>query len=165
MINIHDNTVPFHVMEHIFEFVMNSNFHVKGWKDRDHINKHDIHSRWTIDDLKAAKLYPYLEAIPSGDFSKWYKTTVTLTHAGDHYYTHAHGANDNVLLYYANLEWRDEWHGETLFYDHNRVSTNAYQYTPGRILEFDGSLPHSIRPQSFIGPQYRFTVSTFFGKK
>ena len=68
-------------------------------------------------------------------------------------------------MYYANLEWRDEWHGETLFYDHNRVSTNAYQYTPGRILEFDGSLPHSIRPQSFIGPQYRFTVSTFFTKK
>ena len=55
MINIHDNTVPFHVMEHIFEFIMNSNFHVKGWKDRDHINKHDIHSRWTIDDLKAEK--------------------------------------------------------------------------------------------------------------
>ena len=75
MINIHDNTVPFHVMEHIFEFIMNSNFHVKGWKDRDHINKHDIHSRWTIDDLKASKLYPYLEAIPSGNFSKWYKTT------------------------------------------------------------------------------------------
>ena len=165
MIKIHDNKVPFHAMEHIFNFILNSNFHVSGWKDRDYINKHEIHSKWTVEDLKNAKLYPYLEAIPSCDFSKWFKTTVTLTHASDHYYTHAHGDNDNVFLYYANLEWRDEWHGETLFYDHNRVSTRAYQFTPGRILEFDGSLPHAIRPQSHIGPQYRFTISTFITKK
>ena len=30
-----------------------------------------------------------------------------------------------------------------------------------QLLEFDGSLPHSIRPQSFIGPQYRFTIQIF----
>ena len=42
MIKIHDNKVPFHAMEHIYNFVLNSNFHVSGWKDRDYINKHDI---------------------------------------------------------------------------------------------------------------------------
>ena len=57
MIKIHDNKVPFHAMEHIYNFVLNSNFHVSGWKDRDYINKHDIHSIWTKEDLKNAKLY------------------------------------------------------------------------------------------------------------
>ena len=41
----------------------------------------------------------------------------------------------------------------------------AYDYVPGRLLMFDGTEPHSIRPQSFSGPQYRFTVSVFFKDK
>ena len=103
-----------------------------------------------------------METIPSADFSKWFKTTVTLTHAGDHYYTHCHGEDEMVILYYANLEWRDGWAGETMFYNDRRESIKSYDYVPGRIIKFDGKQPHSIRPQSFIGPQYRFTISTFF---
>ena len=49
-----------------------------------------------------------------------------------------------------------------MFYDDNRVATQAYDYTPGRILQFGGKIPHTIRSQSIIGPAYRFTVSCFF---
>tara|TARA_Y200000002_G_scaffold213023_2_gene175834 strand:+ start:8644 stop:9147 length:504 start_codon:yes stop_codon:yes gene_type:complete len=167
MIKIYDNKVPFHIMHDIHEFVINSRFYITGWKDKDYVNKHSIYSDWSIDDLKNAGLYSYLEEIPSVDFSKWYKTMVNLSHPSDHYYTHTHGENDYVLLYYVNLEWRDEWHGETLFYDPLNLQKIEFasSFIPGRILQFDGIQPHSIRPQSSVGPQYRFTISNFFKKK
>lgn len=163
MIKIHDNTIPFHIQQHIYAFILNSTFQIKGWEDRDDIKKYDLHSNWSLEDLKNSKLYSYIENIVS--FDKWNKCVVNLVKPGDHYYTHAHGDNSHVVLYYANLEWRDEWAGETMFYDQNKVITNAYQFTPGRLLEFDGSLPHSIRPQSSIGPDFRFTITNFFRKK
>ena len=38
----------------------------------------------------------------------------------------------------------------------------ASVYIPGRIILFDGSIPHAIRPQSVKAPKYRFTLSLFF---
>ena len=162
MIEVHDNKVPFYVQQQVYNFVINSIFRIKGWEDRNDtdITKYDLHSNWTKQDIKDSGLYPYLEAIHS--FDKFDKCMVNLTKPGDHYYTHCHGADEMVVLYYANLEWRDGWAGETMFYNDKRESTKSYDYVPGRIIKFDGTQPHSIRPQSFIGPQYRFTISTFF---
>tara|TARA_B100001057_G_scaffold468549_1_gene527831 strand:- start:355 stop:879 length:525 start_codon:yes stop_codon:yes gene_type:complete len=162
MIKIHDNKVPFHVQQSIYYFILNSSFKIKGWEDRDDVDiaKSDLHSNWSIDDLKNSKLYPYIADLYS--FDRFDKCIVNLTQPSNYYFTHTHGDDTTVLLYYANLEWRDGWAGETMFYDDNRVSTQSYDYTPGRILQFDGKIPHTIRPQSIIGPSYRFTVSCFF---
>jgi hypothetical protein len=66
-------------------------------------------------------------------------------------------------LYYVNLEWRDGWYGETFFYsDDLKDVAFTSLYVPGRILLFDGDIPHAIRPQSVAGPKYRITISTFF---
>jgi hypothetical protein len=66
-------------------------------------------------------------------------------------------------LYYANLEWEQHWHGETLFYseDLNEIDL-AIRYTPGRIVVFDATIPHSIRPQSNVANNYRFTYAMTF---
>ena len=160
MIELHDNKVPFFIQQHVYDFILNSTFRIKGWEDRDDIEKYDLHSRWTQEDLKNSKLWCYIEELYS--FDRFDKCIVNLTKPGDHYYTHTHGEDTTVVLYYANLEWKDGWAGETLFYDDQRNCKQAYDYTPGRLLKFDGKEPHSIRPQSFIGPQYRFTVSVFF---
>lgn len=162
MIEIQDNKVPFYIQQHVYNFILNSTFRIKGWEDRDDVDieKYDLHSPWSLEDLKASKLYPYINELYS--FDKFDKCIVNLTKPGDHYYTHTHGEDTTVVLYYANLEWKDGWAGETMFYDDYRNSTKSYDYVPGRLLKFDGKQPHSIRPQSFIGPHYRFTVSTFF---
>ena len=162
MIEVHDNKVPFYIQQYIYDFVLNSTFRIRGWEDRDDIKKYDLHSSWTLEELKASKLYSYIEKLYP--FDNFDKCIVNLTKPGDHYYTHTHGDDTMVVLYYVNLEWRDGWAGETMFYDDNRNSTNSYDYVPGRLLKFDGKQPHSIRPQSFIGPDYRFTISTFFKK-
>jgi len=165
MIEVYDDTVPFHIQQHVYDFITNSNFRIKGWEDRDdlEIEKSDLHSKWTIEDLQNSKLFPYIDKLKS--FKNFSHCIVNLTKPGDYYYTHTHGKETTVILYYANLEWRDSWAGETIFYDDNRNIKNAYEFTPGRIIIFNGTIPHSIRPQSFNAPQYRFTVSTFFKDK
>jgi hypothetical protein len=159
---VHDDTVPFHIQEHVYNFIYDSSFKIKGWKDRYYIAKNDMHSNWSLDDLKNSKLYPYLENVYP--FDNWYACVVNCAKSNDYFYTHTHGDNTHVILYYANLEWREEWAGETLFYTADRKAMSAYQYVAGRILEFDGSVPHTIRPQSIIGPQYRFTITNLFWK-
>lgn len=80
----------------------------------------------------------------------------------DSYLTHFH-QEKKVLLYYVNMDWKNEWHGETNFYDESGKNL-AFStcYTPGRIIIFDGSIPHALRPQSIRSPNYRLTLSLFF---
>ena len=105
MIKVFDNKVPFHIQQHVYHFILNSSFRIKGWEDRDdvEIEKSDLHSNWSIDDLKNSKLYPYIADLYS--FDKFVRCIVNLTRPGDYYYTHTHGEDTTVLLYYANLEW------------------------------------------------------------
>ena len=69
-----------------------------------------------------------------------YKAILNLVRSDDVHYIHHHD-KQYVLLYYVNLEWRDGWHGETLFYDpyDNDKISFASPYKPGRIILFDGN--------------------------
>ena len=69
MIEVHDNKLPFYVQQQVYNFIINSMFRIKGWEDRNDtdIKKYDLHSNWTLEDIKGSGLYPYLEAIHSFD--------------------------------------------------------------------------------------------------
>ena len=174
MIKIFDDTVPFNIQQIVYNTVTNSLFRIKGWEDRDDLDIKDanLHSNWSLEDLKDSRLFPYIyDALVDplqgtrNDpkvINEFDKCIVNLTKPGDSYYTHTHGEETTVVLYYVNLEWKDGWAGETLFYDDKRNLMSAYEYTPGRILKFSGDTPHTIRPQSFTAPSYRFTISVFF---
>jgi hypothetical protein len=69
------------------------------------------------------------------------------------------------LLYYVNCDWNINWGGETLFYSndlHNIEYTSIFK--PGRIIIFDGAIPHSARPQAVLSTQHRFTLACKFIK-
>ena len=82
------------------------------------------------------------------------------------HYIHAHW-DKQIALYYVNLDWKDGWYGETLFYDPLNLQKIdfASSFIPGRILLFDGSIPHTIRPQSIKGPKFRMTLSLIYSKR
>ena len=93
------------------------------------------------------------------------KVILNVTTASDSHFVHAH-PESKVVLYYVNQEWKDGWHGETLFYSENlKDIVHANVYTPGRVIVFDGKIPHAIRPQSIIGPQFRYTLAMVFNKE
>ena len=50
--------------------------------------------------------------------------------------------------------------------DKNNINDIKFtsSYVPGRIILFDGTTPHAIRPQSSMAPKFRFSVSVFFNK-
>ena len=65
MIKVFDNKVPYHVQSDVYNFIINSTFELKGWQDRNDIEKFDLHSKWSIDDIRNSKLYPYIDNIQS----------------------------------------------------------------------------------------------------
>lgn len=82
----------------------------------------------------------------------------------DSHTQHIH-PNQEVLLYYANTEWKDGWGGETFFYDKSgKEIIFASPYTPNRMIHFSGDLVHRFSGPTRLGPKFRFSISTFFWK-
>ena len=154
MIEVYDDIVPFHIQQGVYDMILKSHFRL-GWGDRSDISadKVNIYSGWSLDDLKRSGLDVCVESIQS--FDKYVKTIVNLTKPCDYHYKHTH-IGRTFILYYANLVWREGWDGEPI------IGGKVYEYTPGRLIKMDGTQVHSIKPQSIIGPNFRFTIAMFF---
>jgi SM-20-related protein len=65
-----------------------------------------------------------------------------------------------TVLYYANYEWNHNWSGETVFYNEaqNEIIRAVYP-KPGRIVSFDGRIPHVAREPNRICPVVRYTIA------
>ena len=167
-LRVFDDKVPFDIRDVLWEFCVNSTFRL-GWEDTDVPEKYDlnIYSEWTAKELVSTNIFPHItQCINETDWfvNKNLQSVVcNLIRPDDVHYMHIHH-DLQVALYYVNLDWRDGWHGETIFYDPNNVKEIAHTslYVPGRIILFDGSIPNAIRPQSVKAPKFRFTLSLFF---
>ena len=69
-----------------------------------------------------------------------------------------------LAQYYVNLEWDDNFGGESSFYNNDDSLMFSSQYVPGRCLVFDGDLPHSFKPFTIEAPQHRFIVTFYYRK-
>jgi hypothetical protein len=165
----YDDALDLRYRQHVYTFAQNSLFQI-GWADSLIIEKQAtrcLYSSYSDEDMRKLNFLSEIAVSKVGrelDGYRVNKTILNLSTASDTNFLHTH-AEDKVLLYYVNLEWADGWHGETLFFDEvckDVVHTSAY--TPGRVLVFDGGIPHTIRPQSHRAPQYRFTLSVFLDK-
>lgn len=171
-IEIFDDVFDLNFRQQMFMFIENSLYRL-GWADGSVTENQKykfLHSVYSSEDIKKCGLIDELTEIGISKILedqnlKLVKTIVNLSTPADFNFLHAH-PEKKVLLYYANLVWEDGWHGETLFY--NEVCDEvvyASPYTPGRIILFDGSIPHTIRPQSVIACKHRFTLAMIFDDK
>ena len=168
---IADKLVDYNMQQQVYSSCTKHNYFL-GWEDRtdDGKDRKNLHGVLKKEDLENIGLYErIMVAFKNSVFDdyknfKFSKAVINLTKPGDVHFAHTH-PGQVVCLYYANLEWKDGYYGETVFYD-DKVEDIKFSsvYKPGRFLMFDGEVPHSIRPQSSIGPAYRFTISTFFEK-
>ena len=68
-----------------------------------------------------------------------------------------------TLLYYANQHWEYKWGGHTAFFDNNGDIKTTVEVKPGRIVIFDGNIPHTVLPMNIrSSPSFRFTVALKF---
>jgi hypothetical protein len=168
-IKVFDNQLLLGQRQHLYSFITQSSFRL-GWVDTDIMENQAnklLHSVYSNEDLDKFKIFDYLQNTELKKYLENYQVDqaiVNLSTASDYNFVHAH-TQDKVLLYYANLEWHDGWHGETLFYDEPcKDVVFASSFTPGRFILFDANIPHTIRPQSIIAAKYRFTFATTLNK-
>ena len=68
-------------------------------------------------------------------------------------------------MYYVNLNWNIESGGHTIFLDDSLkepIYTSLYQ--PGKVVLFDGNIPHIIMPYNNIDNGNRKTFAIQYGK-
>ena len=67
------------------------------------------------------------------------------------------------MLYYANLKWDIEWGADTLFLtDDKQEISQCVQCMPNRVVVFDATIPHMIRPSTMAAPHHRWSVNMTF---
>lgn len=166
-IDVYDDALQFDYRRYIYQIVSESKFEINGWKDAYELekSKHQyLHCEYEIDQFKTWRFIENLSFPVKKELENKEPLAVTanLSVPSDTNFAHSHSGLS--LLYYVNLDWRVEWSGETLFFTENcKDIIFASPYVPGRIIIFDGSIPHSIRPQTYLAPHYRFTLAIFFG--
>jgi len=168
-IRVYDDVFDMEYRHSLYSFAQSSKFRI-GWADsltpenRQHQN---LYSDYSMEDVERLGILDRLASTPVAqelDGYKLEKCVLNLSTASDVNFVHAH-PEDKVLLYYVNLEWRDGWHGETLFYDETgKEVVFANAYVPNRLIAFDAKIPHTIRPQSHLAPQYRLTLTLVYNK-
>lgn len=167
-IHVFDGLLPMNVRDKAFMFASNSMYRI-GWGDSDSEKKRAykfLYSSFTEDDNNNFGVLPYLLANTVvkdivGNLQPK-NSIINLSTPSNVHTAHAH-PEKLVLLYYVNPEWEQSWYGETLFYSEDLKEIKlALPYTPGRVVLFDGSIPHSIRPQSIAADGYRFTYAVSF---
>lgn len=166
-IRVYDDVFELGYRGLLYDFAQKSLFQL-GWADSQAIDKRcypSLYSSYSLEDVQRLGVLDYLRHTPLANELVGYrlsKSMLNLSTPSDPNFVHTHG-EDKILLLYVNTEWKDGWHGETLFYSDNmRDVVFASPYTPNRVIAFDPKIPHTIRPQSSIAPFHRFTLTLIF---
>lgn len=61
--------------------------------------------------------------------------------------------DNKTVIVYLNPVWDPEWGGETIFFDDSLDAKYIVQPRPGRVVLFDGRIPHTARPP---GPKFLY---------
>lgn len=86
---------------------------------------------------------------------------INLVVYGDQHTAHYDAARGVTAIYYANREWADEWHGETLFHaDGEAVAAVAPR--PGRLCLLPADITHRVGDLSRLCNGARYTVAFKF---
>jgi Rps23 Pro-64 3,4-dihydroxylase Tpa1-like proline 4-hydroxylase len=72
------------------------------------------------------------------------------------------GEQGLTALWYIAPMWDVEWGGETLFFNSKMDAEVVVSPRPGRLVIFDGSIPHAGRPPSRICHAPRYTLAYKF---
>jgi hypothetical protein len=165
---VYDDLFSYHERKDWFMFVKNSVYKVNGSEDISYFNQPlQLYSSYSEKDLDNMGL------LNSTGFKQIFEehklhnriirqSRVNLSPASERNNIHTDG-NSLTLLYYCNLDWKIDWGGHTLFMD-DKLSEAEYTclYKPGRIVLFDGSIPHMILNPTGVAEVHRFSFAIQF---
>jgi hypothetical protein len=155
----------------LYDYIIKQDFYL-GWPDTNNIEDGDkkyLHSNYTEEQVNKSKI---LEMVNGNEEIKntlegkqCVKCIVNLSIPTYSFRAHTHPGT-TIVLCYVNLNWKNDWFGETVFYDNDdKEIIKSISYTPNRVVIFDGDTPHALRPQSAAAPDYRFTMALWYINK
>jgi len=169
-IQVWDDMIPANLQSVFFQYIVASRYSI-GWADQNSetgARYRYLHCQMTDEETFHGGIYPYILTTKIKDHLEGYvfeKSVINLSTPSDVNFFHTHDKNGLILLYYPNPIWQNHWHGETLFSDESSKEIEyAISYKPGRLALFNSSISHSIRPQSIVADNFRFTYAMVFVK-
>lgn len=166
-IDVFDDFIPLHLRSRMSYWLHKDCGYFMGWSDR-HGEENHLHAVLAKENEMSGDIYieimkqpPLIDRLSNHIMIR---NVVNLSHQSSIHMVHAHSDTHKVILYYAALEWEDHWEGETMFFAEDGEIEFVNKYVPGRVIVFDGQMPHSIRAPSHAGPQFRLTATWFMEK-
>lgn len=163
-IDVYDNLATFHQRDGWFKFIRESLFRVNGSDGFGDGYRDQIYSSFSEEDLKnmgfiGSNLFSFLDSKYGISKLSLGQARVNLTTSSERNKVHT-DLQGITVLYYANLSWELDWGGHTLFMDDDLNEAQlTCLYRPGRVVVFDGSIPHMILTPNVACPTTRFTLA------
>lgn len=169
-IHVFDDVFDNSIRTNIYRYLTNSVYRINGYdtpviEEKNHISMTSLYNDNDLINLGFDTFPKELTDIVPLERNHVIQTMVNLCRPDDvfHLHTDFHMENSWTMLYYANLKWDLEWGGDTMFLAEDEKNLEYLSlYTPGRIVLFDGRIPHLIRPSTRLAPDYRFTLAIKF---
>ena len=169
-LHIEDNFFDWSFHNWLYSYVAQLNNYAIGFGDTDVFDR-AAHQYMTADfaiqHLEETNLFEHIYKTEFADKIKnrqLVKATINSSTASQANFPHC-DCDSFTMIYYMNLDWKPEWAGETVFFNENTTEIElASIYKPNRAILFDGHIPHQLRPQSILSPNFRFSLAMFFEK-
>ena len=168
MIEIYDEKFTYDQKVRFLQFAQNSLFRPLGSDAGIHGAEVQMFSHFSDEDNKALGIvnHPFFAELTdkySLHKRKIKQSRINLTTPAEKNRIHTDGVGI-TLLYYLNVEWDIEWGGHTLIMDKDcKEVEKTILYVPGRLVVFDGVLPHMIMTPSNLCPTARYTYAIQYG--
>lgn len=161
-IDVYDNLFEYREKELFFHFVSTSNFVTNGKDGLYDYEENQIFSSYGSSDLESMKFcdtngFKFISEKYQLFNKKIGQVRVNCCNSFERSVAHT-DAGGISLIYYVNMKWDIFWGGHTIFYNED-LSDVEYTclFKPGRLIVFDGSIPHSISPISTACRENRYT--------
>lgn len=167
-IEIYDNLFSFIERETWYSFIKNSMYKING-SDGEFTDKvgQQIYSAYSTADLHRMGFFEsdgfkLLDNKHNLLQKQIKQIRVNLSTNNEANCLHTDGCG-TTFLYYSNIEWDITWGGHTLFMDDNiQEAVHTSLYKPGRVLLFDGTIPHMIMTPTIVAKKPRFSLALQF---
>lgn len=172
-IKVFDNIFANHERMYMYEFLVHSAYYVQrssfAIPERSSVHK-TLKCDFSLKDILSFKFFKnksILEYIKTNNL-RIERCYTNLCTASDIYQYHVDTDTETCPtgLYYANIEWDPTWEGETHFSDDSMTDIIfSSSFTPGRLVIFDGTIPHKSSQPAPSAEYYRFVFTIKFANE
>lgn len=169
LLEVYDDVFTYHERYKFYNFIKNSNYRVSGSDGVSIDQVHQIFSSYRTKDIDkmgmtSTEFFQEL-AVSHNFFQQGQKQLrINLSAPSERNFVHS-DAEGMTFLYYVNMDWELHWGGHTLFMDDNlQDAMFCCVYKPGRVVVFDGTIPHMIMTPTMMASSHRYSLAIQFNE-